>query len=230
MKIAPAAWPVLTPILICSALATGLFYLVTPALGLICLVLCATFSFWAVWFFRDPDRVPPVGPGLIISPADGRVIKIDQSPLPPEVHSGEPPMERIAIFLNLFNVHVNRVPCSGAITRTSYVPGKFLNASFDKASEHNERSAAVMQSDEGALVGFVQIAGLVARRIVNTLRPGQRVERGDRFGLIRFGSRAEVYLPPGTRWEVKVGDHVVAGTTVLARVGPASASPSGANA
>jgi len=212
------------------SVATALAALVSAPFAIAVAIVAAVFFAWSVWFFRDPDRTTPNGPNLVISPADGKVIKIDEAPLPKEVRDDAPgsttqPMVRIAIFLNLFNVHVNRVPASGTITRTSYVPGKFLNASLDKASEHNERSAAVMVDAAGRPIGFVQIAGLVARRIVNGLKVGQAVTSGNRFGLIRFGSRAEVYVPRGTAIAVKVGDHVIAGQSVLATLPLARASP-----
>lgn len=202
-----------------APLAGGALWFVHPWAGVAVALAAVLLAAWGVWFFRDPDRTTPPGPHLIISPADGVVIKLDRATLPRELdHPPHPPMERVAIFLNLFNVHVNRVPAQGTIAKTAYVPGKFFNASLDKASEHNERSAALLVTPTGAEVGFVQIAGLVAKRIVNHLRVGLTVRAGDRFGLIRFGSRAEVYLPPGTVWKVKVGDKVVAGETILAEL------------
>lgn len=179
-------------------------------------------ALWGLWFFRDPVRTPPAGAGLVVSPADGRVIKVDRARVPKEIAHAWPlspdePVERIAIFLNLFNVHVNRVPIAGTIRAVAYVPGAFVNASLDKASESNERSAAVVGHADGRALVFVQIAGLVARRIVNHLREGQQVQTGERFGLIRFGSRAEIYLPPGATASVSVGDFVRAGESVIAR-------------
>ena len=212
--------------LLAALAAAGAWWLRAEA-GLAVLVVGLLLLVWGIWFFRDPTRVAPAGPGLVVSPADGVVVKIDRVPLPKEVAgdaavrglagAGEP-MERIAIFLDLFSVHVNRVPAKGRIVKLAYVPGRFVNASFDKASEQNERAIAVMADDGGRAIGFVQIAGLVARRIVSHLREGQAVAAGERFGLIRFGSRAEVYVPAGTAFEVTVGQAVRAGETVLARL------------
>jgi phosphatidylserine decarboxylase len=181
--------------------------------------LCVIVVLWGLWFFRDPERTPPQGADLVISPADGRVIKIDEAMLPPEVRAGVPDagtMTRIAVFLNIFNVHVNRAPVSGRVLKVVHTPGQFLTASLDKASEQNERSVVLMREAQGRTVAFAQIAGLVARRIVNHLRDGQNITCGERFGLIRFGSRAEIYLPRGTIVNVRVGEGVVAGRTVLA--------------
>jgi phosphatidylserine decarboxylase len=239
MRIAPEGWPVL---LIMLAILVGLSALagwLSAAAGIAVASISFLLFLWALWFFRDPIRHPPSGAGLVISPADGKVIKIDRAPLPPELRSSaggldwgtatnpgaEPQLERIAIFLNLFNVHVNRVPVAGRIVSTAYVPGTFVNASFDKASTHNERSLALLRDPQGRGVAFVQIAGLVARRIVNHLRPGQDVSAGERFGLIRFGSRAEVFLPAGTPIAVRIGDHVVAGETILASLATPPATP-----
>lgn len=195
-------------------------------IGWALLAIGLLLTLWGVWFFRDPLRTPPVGARLVISPADGRVVKIDESYVPKELAGAWPdaaagtgrPVQRIAIFLNLFNVHVNRTPIAGEIVATAYVPGRFFAASLDKASELNERAGAVVVDERKRRVAFVQIAGLVARRIVSHLRTGQRVHAGERFGLIRFGSRAEVYLPPGTVLRVRVGDGVRAGESVLAEL------------
>lgn len=226
MRIAPEGWPIILAVVAVCAGAVGLAAWLGGALALSGAgVLAGLFVFWALWFFRDPLRRPPAAPAgrdMIISPADGRVIKIDWVELPPQIRDGAAPAtqsakrQRVAIFLNLFNVHVNRTPAAGRIVKLAYVPGKFVNASFDKASEHNERSLALMVDDAGREIGFVQIAGLVARRIINHLREGQQVTLGERFGLIRFGSRAEVYLPEGSELCVNVGDHVVAGESMLA--------------
>ncbi|HEY2069401.1 MAG TPA: phosphatidylserine decarboxylase [Rhizomicrobium sp.] len=175
---------------------------------------------WVVAFFRDPDRTPPPGDALILSPADGRLLKPVTAVPPEELGLGPVPMLRLSIFMNVFNVHVNRIPCNGTVTRLAYRPGKFFNASFDKASEHNERLSVRLaaQRPNGTLVDlvFVQIAGLVARRIGSDLKEGQSVCRGDRFGIIRFGSRVDVYLPPATRVLVTEGQIVCAGETALA--------------
>jgi len=219
VRIAPEGWPVILIVValcvLAGAVAAWLHPVAGGAMGLVGVLMIA----WSLWFFRDPIRTAPKGVDLVISPADGKVIKIDRAALPEEVRQGDSVARpRVSIFLNLFDVHVNRVPVAGVIKQLSYVPGKFFNASLDKASIYNERSAAVMVDDQGREVAFVQIAGLVARRIVNHLKPGQRVEAGERFGLIRFGSRAEVYLPEGSLIDVKVGQRVVAGTSVLGRL------------
>ncbi|MGD9690512.1 MAG: phosphatidylserine decarboxylase [Phycisphaerales bacterium] len=227
MRIAPEGWPVLIPLLIGCAVMASLAAWLTPGWAAAPIVmLMLALAAWGLWFFRDPLRTPPHAPpghDLIISPADGRVIRIDRAPLPPELRgpataegASPLPRQRIAIFLNLFNVHVNRVPARGRIVRLAYVPGSFVNASFDKASTDNERSLALMIDPAGREIAFVQIAGLVARRIVNHLREGQEVALAERFGLIRFGSRAEVYLPEGAECRVRVGDRVSAGESILA--------------
>jgi phosphatidylserine decarboxylase len=221
MRIAHEGWPIIIAMTLGTALVAAPAYLASPWGAAGFAAAGAVLTLWAVWFFRDPDRTPPPSErdlDLFVSPADGRVIKIDRAQLPPEIrgeHTAH--FNRVAIFLNLFNVHVNRTPASGRILRVAYIPGRFFNASLDKASEHNERSAALMIDDRGRRIGFVQIAGLVAWRIVNHLREGQRVGLGDRFGLIRFGSRAEVYFPDGVDIAVKVGDHLIAGESILAR-------------
>ena len=164
-----------------------------PPLGWAGLVL----TLWCVYFFRDPDRVTPGRPGLVISPADGVVQSIVEAVPPPELDMGETPLVRIAVFMNVFDVHVNRVPCDGTITRLAYRPGKFFNASLDKASEFNERQGVRLTTGDGLNLAFVQIAGLIARRIKCQISEGQAVRAGERFGLIRFGSRVDVYLPMG---------------------------------
>ncbi len=180
----------------------------------------AILSLWCVWFFRDPDRAVPDGPGLVVAPADGRVLPLTEAAPPEELGLGTAPRPRISIFMNIFNVHVNRVPADGTVTATHYRPGRFFNASFDKASEHNERLSALMRLADGGDLVFVQIAGLVARRIRSTLVPGDDVHRGARFGIIRFGSRVDVYLPPDAEVCVHPGQHTTAGETVVARLGP----------
>lgn len=232
MRVAREGWVVLAPMAaVCvGAPAAALIWAGWPAwIGWGLLAVGTLLTLWGVWFFRDPLRTPPVGARLVISPADGHVVKIDEAHVPPELAGAWPeaaaggvgagkPVQRIAIFLNLFNVHVNRTPIAGEIAATAYVPGRFFAASLDKASELNERAGAVVTDERGRRVAFVQIAGLVARRIVNHLKVGQRVHAGERFGLIRFGSRAEVYVPPGTALRVRVGDFVRAGESVLAEL------------
>ncbi|MBT5570206.1 MAG: phosphatidylserine decarboxylase [Alphaproteobacteria bacterium] len=194
----------------------ALLFLFTGPFG----VLGLPLTIWCVWFFRDPERVTPDGEGLVISPADGRVLAHVVAPPPAELGMGDTPLTRISIFMNVFNVHVNRNPCEGTVMALAYRPGKFFNASFDKASEHNERMAAHIRTQvpNGAEVDIavVQIAGLVARRIKCDLVDGQQVTRGARYGIIRFGSRLDVYLPQGITPLVNEGQHVNGGETVLA--------------
>jgi phosphatidylserine decarboxylase len=177
-------------------------------------------TLWVVAFFRDPERTPPPGDRLILCPADGKLLKPVRAVPPAELGMGPGERLRLSVFMNVFNVHVNRVPCNGTVTSLAYRPGKFFNASFDKASEHNERLSVRLAAEGpgGALkdVVFVQIAGLIARRIGCELKEGQRVCRGDRFGIIRFGSRVDVYLPDGVRVLAKEGQSVRACETALA--------------
>lgn len=177
-------------------------------------------TLWCIAFFRDPDRKTPDGPGLIICPADGKLLPIIEAVPPAELGLGEAPRPRLSIFMNVFNVHVNRNPVSGSVVALAYRAGKFFNASFDKASIHNERMSIRLRpegTDGAADLAVVQIAGLVARRIVCDLAQGQGVQRGARFGIIRFGSRVDVYLPPGAEILVQPGITTRAGETILAR-------------
>ena len=177
-------------------------------------------TLWCIAFFRDPERNTPDGVDLIICPADGKLLPIIDAVPPAELDMGTAPRKRLSIFMNVFNVHVNRNPVSGTVVAKSYRPGKFFNASFDKASIHNERMSIRLrpENDDGPRdLAVVQIAGLVARRIVCDLAQGQGVKRGARFGIIRFGSRVDVYLPHGTEILVTAGITTVAGETVLAR-------------
>lgn len=203
-----AGWPFIA---LFAAVSLGLGYIFEP-LGWTGAVLTA----WCIYFFRDPDRVTPTRKGLIISPADGRVCLIDEAAPPPELEMGDTPMTRICVFMNVFNVHVNRVPVDGTISKIAYHPGKFFNAELDKASKHNERQAYHLKTTEGADIAFVQIAGLVARRIVCNTTEGAMVAAGERFGLIRFGSRLDVYLPANINPQVTLGQLCIAGETVLA--------------
>ena len=183
-------------------------------------VILLPLTIWCVAFFRDPERVTPAEPGLIICPADGRILPVVEAVPPLELGLGQGARQRLSIFMNVFNVHVNRNPVSGTVVAKSYRSGKFFNASFDKASVHNERMSLRVrpEGDDGTHdLAVVQIAGLVARRIVCDLAQGQGVQRGTRFGIIRFGSRVDVYLPPGTSVLVKEGQIVKAGETILAR-------------
>lgn len=182
-------------------------------------------SVWCALFFRDPQRVTPVVASYVISPADGRVSSVGQAVPPRELGLGEEPLLRICVFMNVFDVHVNRAPVSGRITRIAYHAGKFLNAELDKASEDNERNGVVIERSDGRLVGVVQIAGLVARRIVSFVREGEALTAGDRFGLIRFGSRVDVYLPLEATALVSEGTRAIAGETVLADIDGAIKTP-----
>ena len=175
----------------------------------------AVLTLWCAYFFRDPARVTPVLDGLVVSPADGIVCSIGNFAPPPELGLGSEPIQRICVFMNVFDCHVNRAPVTGRISRIAYKPGMFLNADLDKASEDNERNGLVIDSPLGRF-GVVQIAGLVARRIVSFVQEGQSLGVGERFGLIRFGSRVDVYLPAGARVLVGIGSRAVAGETVLA--------------
>lgn len=194
------------------AVITAILMAFSETLGAIGLVLTA----WCVYFFRDPTRTVPQRDGLVVSPADGIVSDIVQIVPPEELQLGDKPLTRISIFLNVFNVHVNRVPASGVISVLEYKPGKFLSADLDKASEENERQSCVVTLDDGEKIGFVQIAGLVARRIVCDLKLQQPVKTGERFGLIRFGSRCDVYLPADVATLVGVGQTMIGGESVLA--------------
>jgi phosphatidylserine decarboxylase len=187
-----------------------LFWIWTP-LGWIGTILTA----WCALFFRDPVRVTPVRDGIVVSPADGRVSLIAHSIPPAELGLGDKPLPRVSIFMSVFNCHVNRAPAAGKIERIAYRPGAFINAELDKASEDNERNSLVISTASGR-IGVVQIAGLVARRIVCFVKEGQLIGAGERFGLIRFGSRLDVYMPEGTRALVSEGQTAIAGETVLA--------------
>jgi phosphatidylserine decarboxylase len=180
---------------------------------------------WIAYFFRDPERVTPRRAGLVVSPADGRVIRIDEAPPPTELGMVAAPMVRVAIFMNVFDVHVNRMPITATVTRIAYHPGRFFNASLDKSSEHNERQSFRLVLDDGREIAMVQIAGLVARRILTWVREGDMAKTGVRFGMIRFGSRVDVYLPAGTVPVVLVGQRAIAGETLLADLGRAAEAP-----
>ena len=194
-----------------AVVALILFWLWQP-LGWLGVVLTA----WCAYFFRDPVRVTPLRDGLVISPADGRVSHVQEVTPPAELDLGVEPRIRVSIFMSVFDVHVNRSPVSGIVKRSHYVPGLFLNAELDKASEDNERRSFVIEQGDGQLIGVVQIAGLVARRIVAFAKEGDRLGAGERIGLIRFGSRVDVFLPPGRQAHVAVGQRAIAGETVLA--------------
>ena len=194
------------------AAATLILFLIWEPLGWIGVIL----TLWCIYFFRDPDRVTPVREGLVIAPADGVVNLIGDAVPPAELNLGDAPRPRISIFMNVFDCHVNRAPVSGSISAISYRPGAFLNADLDKASDDNERNSMVLDIGGGRNIVVVQIAGLVARRIVCDVAAGGSLAAGERFGLIRFGSRLDVYLPQGVAPMVVVGQRTIAGETVIA--------------
>ena len=201
------------PLIAAFAVGAAALWLVASPLGWLGALLTA----WCAFFFRDPPRVTPTEPGLVISPADGLVSAIETAPPPPELDMGAAPRQRISVFMNVFDVHVNRVPVDGTVTGLAYRPGKFFNASLDKASDDNERQSVRLRTADGQDIAVVQIAGLIARRIVCTLRHDQEVRAGERFGMIRFGSRLDVYLAEGMAPLAVPGQRAVAGETVIAR-------------
>ncbi len=174
------------------------------------------FVLFCLYFFRDPERVAPARPGLLLAPADGHVVSVLLTEPPAELGLGAAPRWRVAIFLSVLDVHVNRMPADGIVTRIAYRHGRFLNASLDKASDENERNAVAIRLPDGREIAVVQIAGLIARRIICHVREGDSVFAGNRFGLIRFGSRTDLYLPEGVRPLVAVGQTMIGGETVLA--------------
>ena len=180
---------------------------------------------WCAYFFRDPARVTPTGAGMVVAPADGRVCQGISIVPPQELGLGEQPLDRISIFMSVFDCHINRSPAAGRIERIVYRPGKFISADLDKASEHNERNAFVLETETGQHLAVVQIAGLVARRIVCFARENDTVEAGQRIGMIRFGSRVDIYLPEGTRVLAGEGQTAIAGETVLADLMASASGP-----
>jgi phosphatidylserine decarboxylase len=189
--------------------------------------ILAALTVWVLSFFRDPIRTTPRGEKLIISPADGLITMIAKVPPPPELRGADALADgdytRVSIFMSVFDVHINRAPIGGKVKRIAYVPGKFVNADLDKASEDNERQHILIESSDGLRIGFTQIAGLVARRIIAFVREGDAVEAGQRVGLIRFGSRVDVYLPAGTAPRVLLGQRAIAGETVIGEMGSGTA-------
>ncbi|MGI9484379.1 MAG: phosphatidylserine decarboxylase [Geminicoccaceae bacterium] len=204
----PKGWPFIAA----SLIASLLLGLASEWLLLFGLLITA----WMIYFFRDPPRVTPEGAGIVVSPADGEVQAITRRRPPTEMELGDAPLTCISVFLNVFDVHVNRTPVPGVLTKLAYHPGKFLNAALDKASEENERQSFKIETADGEVFGLVQIAGLVARRIVGFVEEGDQLHAGERVGLIRFGSRCDVYLPDGVTPLVAKGQRAVAGETVLA--------------
>ena len=196
-----------------------IYFVINHALGW----LCVGATIWVAAFFRDPVRATPRGDKFIVAPADGLITMIVKVPPPPELRGPEAlddgEYTRVSIFMSVFDVHINRAPISGRVKRIAYVPGKFVNADLDKASEDNERQYLLIEGTDGLKIGFTQIAGLVARRILAFVREGDTVEAGQRVGLIRFGSRVDVYLPDGVAPRVLLGQRAIAGETVLGIVG-----------
>ncbi len=182
-------------------------------------------TIWVAAFFRDPIRTTPQGENLIVAPADGLVTMIQRVAIPRELvgELGEAPLVRVSIFMSVFDVHINRTPIAGTIRQVVYISGKFLNADLDKASDENERQHFVVEGRDGRKIGFTQIAGLVARRIVGFVKPGDMVAAGQRVGLIRFGSRVDVYLPDDCAPQVALGQRSIAGETILGRIGGTAA-------
>ena len=181
--------------------------------------IATAFTLFCLYFFRDPTRVAPARPGLVLAPADGKIVSVQQAVPPMELDLGTTPRWRIAIFLSVIDVHVNRIPVDGTVTRIAYRHGTFVNASLDKASEDNERNAIAIRLADGRDLAVVQIAGLIARRILCDVHEGDAVQAGARFGIIRFGSRTDVYLPHGVTSLVSVGQTMTGGETVLADLG-----------
>jgi phosphatidylserine decarboxylase len=202
---------------IAAAITAGLFLLWDPV-GWIGLGL----TVWVYYFFRDPERVTPEQAGVMVSPADGVVSLLEPAVPPAELELGDEPMLRVSVFMSVFNCHVNRVPTAGTITKVAYRPGKFFNASLDKASKDNERNGITVELPDGRKYGVVQIAGLVARRILCWSKEGDYLGRAERFGLIRFGSRLDIYLPEGAVCKVAIGQTMIAGETVIAELPPVS--------
>jgi phosphatidylserine decarboxylase len=195
-----------------AALATLILFALAPPLGW----LAAIATAYCAYFFRDPERVTPGREGLVVSAADGKVAAIAKVAAPSELQLGRETLTRISVFLSIFDVHIVRAPVAGRIISSHYVPGAFLNAELDKASEENERLALVIETETGEKIGLVQIAGLIARRIVCRAREGDALRRGERIGLIRMGSRTDVILPDGAEIKVEVGDRVYGGRTAIA--------------
>ena len=206
----PEGWPFVTAF---AAVTLLLFWLWTP-LGWIGTV----FTIWCAYFFRDPERVSPDRAGVIASPADGLIVAIGDRTPPPKLGLSNDKYCCISIFMSVFDVHVNRMPLNATVEAVVYEAGAFFNASNDKASEKNERNGLLLRLDDGRDMGVVQIAGLIARRIVCNVKAGDRLAMGERFGIIRFGSRVDVYLPQGSKALVLVGQRTVAGETILAEV------------
>jgi phosphatidylserine decarboxylase len=212
VSVAREGWPFIALAAALAAGAVGWTWWRPGAVPVGATVLLVALTAWVVWFFRDPERTGPRGPHLLVAPADGRVLPVVTVDEPAFLHGKA---QRVSIFMNVFNVHVNRYPATGTVAFTHYNPGKFLNAAVDKASLENEQMSVGLETPRGRVL-VRQIAGLIARRIVTYSRPGDRATQGERFGLIRFGSRVDVFVPPEARVLVRPGDVTVAGETVIA--------------
>lgn len=196
-----------------------IFFIISISLSFVSIVISIIgylLTIFTLWFFRDPERNTPIDQNLIISSADGKVCLIDEAYPPEEISINQNKMKRICVFMNVFNVHINRSPVSGTVKNIVYKEGKFLNASLDKASEKNERSSLIISSDNGPEIIVVQIAGLIARRILGFISNNHNLLQGERFGLIRFGSRVDIYMPLDAVTKCSVGDKVIAGESMLA--------------
>ncbi len=197
------------------AMVTVLLAFMSNTLGLIGVVL----TLWCIFFFRDPERVTPIDETAIISPADGVVTRVEYGvEAPDDLGYGKQKFNKISVFLNVFNVHVNRVPVGGTVTKVNYKPGKFLSANAEEASDENERNSVVVKTENGTEILFVQVAGLVARRIISEITEGQKVVAGERYGIIRFGSRADIYLPENVAIKCLVGQTMIGGETIIAKL------------
>lgn len=214
IKIHPKGWP----FIIFFAAVTSLFFSIGGLTGQILGSIGSLLTVWCAYFFRDPDRITPIGPDLVISPADGLIQSVKDCSPPEELGMKTKTMRRVSVFMNVFDCHVNRSPVDGKIRNSAYFPGKFFNASLDKASVDNERRSLRISLNDDTEIAVVQIAGLIARRIVSWVPDGIDLKAGERFGLIRFGSRVDVYLPSTSTVLVVEGQKAVAGETVIARL------------
>lgn len=210
----PPMHPAGRPFVLAGAITSLLARRVSPRLG----AAGALATAWCAWFFREPRRVPPQRDGIVAAAADGLVSSTDPAPPPPELGLGEAPLPRVSVFLTVLDVHVQRIPLDGEVVRIAYRPGTFVSADLDKASEANERNSMLLRGHDGHELAVVQIAGLIARRIVCSVRAGDTVCAGDTFGLIRFGSRVDVYLPAGSEVLVRPGQRTIGGETMLAQL------------
>lgn len=210
----PRMHPAGRPFVLAGAITSLLTRRISPRIGAAGVLATA----WCAWFFREPRRVPPQRDGIVAAAADGLVSSTDPAPPPAELGLGEAPLPRVSVFLTVFDVHVQRIPLDGEVVRIAYRPGAFVSADLDKASETNERSSMLLRGHHGHELAVVQIAGLIARRIVCSVQAGDTVRAGDTFGLIRFGSRVDVYLPAGSDVLVRPGQRTIGGETMLAQL------------